>query len=188
MKKLLLSAALATVFGVAALAPQAASATDGTITFNGKISSATCSIGSSGTPATGGSFTVTLPTVATSALGSASGTVAGITPFAIKLTGCSNLTTGNIKTYFEPGSTINTAGRLSTATGAGQATGVDLALLNFDQSAINLNTPSTNTSTAAVTSTSTSATLNYFVEYYNNGGTLAAGAVSSTVNYSIVYP
>lgn len=187
MNKLLLSTALATVFGVAALAPQAAAATDGTITFNGKISSATCSIGSTGTPSTGGSFTVTLPTVATSALGS-SGTVAGITPFSIKLTSCSNLTAGNIKTYFEPGSTINTNGRLSIATGTGQATGVDLALLNFDQSAINLNNASTNTTTAAVTASSTSATLNYFVEYYNNGGTLAAGAVSSTVNYSIVYP
>jgi major type 1 subunit fimbrin (pilin) len=185
MKKILLSAALAAVFGVVALAPQAATATDGTITFAGKISSSTCTIGSSGTPSTGGSFTVTLPTVSTGALGTSSGTVAGTTPFSINLSNCTSaLNGGSVKAYFEPGSTINTNGRLNTA-----VAGVDLQVLNSGQTGINL---STQAGTTSATVTGGSATLAYYVQYYNNGangtGAVGSGTVGSSVNYSIVYP
>ena len=63
MKKTILSAALAAVMGVVAFAPQNAKASDGTITFNGKITAQTCTIAGNGG---GSSFTVTLPTVSTS--------------------------------------------------------------------------------------------------------------------------
>lgn len=184
MNKTLLSAALIAGFGVAALAPQAAKATDGTITFNGQISSNTCSIASTSVGGSGtASFTVTLPTVAAGALGTSAGTSAGTTPFSINLTGCTG--TGNVSAYFEPGSTITAAGRLKV-TGA---TGVDLQLLNSGQTAINLSTQAGTTSASIATG---SADLKYFVQYYNNGtgtgGKVTAGAVASTVNYTIQYP
>ncbi len=63
MNKLLLTSALVVAFGAAALAPQVARASDGTITFNGKVTASTCTIGVNGGGASNG---VTLPTVATS--------------------------------------------------------------------------------------------------------------------------
>lgn len=169
MKALLLTAAIAAT----GLFATSASATDGTITFNGTITSATCTI-NSGSP----SFTVTLPKVGTTAF-AAAGDFAGRTPFSINLSGCT--ATGTVQAYFEPGSTINAAGRLNNG---GTATGVDLQVLNDSMSAINLSTQS-GTSTATISSNA--ATLNYYVEYYATTGTVGAGTVSSTVNYTIQY-
>lgn len=183
MNKTLLSAALIAGFGIAALAPQAARATDGTITFAGKIVANTCTIGSSSGPTgtTGtASFTVTLPTVASGALGTTAGTVAGATPFSINLSACST-TTGSVKTYFEPGLSVNGNGRLTT-----NITNLDLQLLNDSQSPINLNTQA---GTTTATIASNAATLKYFAQYYNTStAAIAAGTVSASVNYTVVYP
>src|SRR5690606_34859176 len=86
-------------------APLAASAADGTFTFNGKVTDKTCTIS---TPARN-DFTLTLPTVSRSTL-AAAGSVAGRTPFTINLTQCS---AGDVATYFEPGATVDfNSGRL----------------------------------------------------------------------------
>jgi major type 1 subunit fimbrin (pilin) len=176
MKKILVSAALAALLGTAAFS---AGAVDGTITFNGKVNSNTCTINAG----TGPSFAVTLPTVGASALGTTAGTVAGTTPFNIALSACS--ATGTVKAYFEPGSTINANGRLSNTATTGAATGVDLQVLNNSQAAINLNTQA-NTTTATIASNA--ATLNYYVQYYNTAAAaVGAGTVTSTVNYTIQY-
>jgi major type 1 subunit fimbrin (pilin) len=173
MSKRLLSAALIAGLGLAFV--PGAHAVDGVISFQGQIASNTCTINNGSTQ----SFTVTLPTVGASALGNSSGTVAGTTPFTIDLSACT--ATGNVQAYFEPGSTINTNGRLDTG-----VTGVDLRLLNDGQNPIDLNTQS-GTTVAAISSGA--ATLKYFVQYYNNGaGSVGTGAVNSTVAYSIVYP
>lgn len=179
MSKRLLSAALITGLSVAAFAPNAAHAVDGTITFSGKISANTCTVGSSVNGVAGASsFTVTLPTVNAAALGSAN-TVAGTTPFAIALTSCSAGMT-SVKAYFEPTSAINGSGRLASG-----VAGVDLQLLNDSGTAINLNTQANATSATVV---STKATLNYSVQYYNNGaGSVGTGLVSVPLSYSIVY-
>ncbi|GAB2563003.1 type 1 fimbrial protein [Dyella jejuensis] len=183
MKKTLLTAALLTAVGVVALAPQAARATDGQITINGKITSSTCTI-NSGTS----SFAVTLPTVAVSAL-NATGAVAGDTPFSISLTGCTISTAGNVSAYFEPGANVQADGNLKNT---GSATGVEVQLLNSGNTPINLGSASgsQNSTTAAVTTTSTSATLNYFAQYIVPASSTkaAAGAVSTSVYYSVTYP
>lgn len=176
MKKILVSAALAAILGTAAFS---ASAVDGTITFNGKVNSNTCTINAG----TGASFAVTLPTVGAGSLGTTAGTVAGTTPFNIALSACS--ATGTVKAYFEPGATINTNGRLSNTATTGAAAGVDLQVLNSGQTAINLNTQS---GTTTATIASNAATLNYFVQYYNTtAAAVTAGNVTSTVNYTIQY-
>ncbi|MBE1159376.1 fimbrial protein [Dyella acidiphila] len=186
MKKTIITAALLTAFGVAALAPLAASATDGTITINGKISSSTCTINGNGSGSS--SFTVTLPTVAASALAS-TGAVAGDTPFSLVLSGCTFSASGTVSTYFEPGANVLADGNLKNN---GSATGVEVQLLNSGNTAIALGSASgsQNASTAAVTTSSTGATLNYFAQYVVPASSTkaVAGSVTTTVNYDITYP
>ncbi|WP_267226689.1 fimbrial protein [Dyella silvae] len=184
MKKVMLTA-LAALFGGAVLAPMAATASDGQITFSGNVNASTCTIASSANGTTGtANFAVALPTVSKASLGAAAGVTAGTTPFSLSLTNCP-AGTNTVAANFDASAAINTNGRLNnTNSGAGAATGVDLQVLNNSQAAINLNTQA-NATTAAVTGGN--ATLNYFVQYYNNGGTLGAGTVASAVNYSITY-
>jgi major type 1 subunit fimbrin (pilin) len=184
MNKLLIASALVASLGALALAPQAAHASDGTITFNGKVTASTCTIGVNGGGASNG---VTLPTVATSALNGSIGKVAAATPFSVSLSACTFGTAGNVGLYFEPGPTTQADGNLkNTAT----PNGVEIQLLNNTQGVMALNNAAgaQNGSTAAVTTTSTSATLNYYAQYYASAATVNAGTVTSTVTYSVIYP
>ena len=127
------SGVLATAaIAAAAAMPAVSQAADGTITFTGQITSQTCTISGNGG---GKNFTVTLPTVSTSALATA-GTTAGRTPFNIALSNCTP-NSGNVSTYFEPGATVDTTtGQLINASGT--ATNVEIGLLNGDSSVITL--------------------------------------------------
>ena len=183
MNKTLLSAALIAGFGVAAFAPQTARASDGTVTFAGKVSASTCTINVNASGAA--SATVTLPTVDVAALPS-SGKVAGATPFSIALTACTFGTAGNVGVYFEPGANTQADGNLKNTSATNN---VEIQLLNSTQGVMTLNSASgaQNGTTAAVTTTSTSATLNYFAQYYATAAA-TAGTVGSSVTYSVVYP
>ena len=90
MNKTLLSAALIAGFGIAAFAPQAARASDGTITFNGKVLSSTCTVSN----ASGGIVTVTLPDVPYTAF-TGTGSTAGLKAFSLNLTGCPTTPAGD---------------------------------------------------------------------------------------------
>lgn len=184
MNKTLLSAALIAGFGVAALAPQAANASDGTVTFAGKVTASTCTI-NVGTTSGGSSSTVTLPTVDVASL-SAAGKVAAPTPFSIYLTACTFANAGNVGVYFEPGANTQTDGNLKNTAATNN---VEIQLLNSTQGVMTLNSASgaQNGTTAAVTTSSTSATLNYYAQYYATAAA-TAGTVGSSVTYSVVYP
>ena len=95
-----LAIALIAAVGFVALAPNQASAVDGTINVTGTINSSTCKINGGNSPAT---VNVTLPTVSTTSL-TAAGQTAGRTAFNLALSGCGALT--KAQTYFEPGPTI----------------------------------------------------------------------------------
>lgn len=160
-------------------------AVDGTITFTGEITANTCSISGNG----GNSdFTVALPKVSATALNTAPDHTAGRTAFNIALSGCSP--NGNVRTYFEPGSSVNlTTGRLTTA-----VANVEIGLLNADFTSIKIgaadgSTPGTtqNSQTVAISGTGT-ATLPYFAEYNAPGGTTNTGPVNTTVRYTLIYP
>lgn len=182
MNHLIRSSILGTAITFAALSPMTAAASDGTITFNGQITSVTCNISGNGG---GSSFTVTLPTVSTGALGAA-GVTAGRTPFNIVLSGASCTNGAVASTYFEPGATVDSAtGKLKNSTGT--ATNVQLGLLNGDATAIVLGAPQASQNSKSVTIASNTGTLNYFVEYVATGGAATAGTVGSTVTYSISY-
>ncbi|UTH74787.1 fimbrial protein [Chromobacterium sp. IIBBL 290-4] len=156
----------------------AAMASDGLITITGKIAAQTCTI----TGTTGTNVSVPLPTVGASAL-TTSGATAGATPFNIRLTSCpSGL--NNAQTRFEVGSTIDSqTGNLLNAVGTGNATNVEVQVLNSSFAPINL---SSNVGSQSVSINNGTATLNYYAQYYATGAA-TAGLVNSSVQYSMTY-
>lgn len=167
------------VAGVCAL--PAAHAADGTITVNGEITGTTCTISGNGG---GKSFTVPLPEVLTSAL-NAAGNTAGNTDFNIKLTNCQP-NSGNVSTYFEPGSTVNPqSGKLKNV--SGNAQNVEIGLLNKGGAAIMLGAGKPTQNSARATITNGTATLEYTAQYVAAGGAASAGSVNTSVLYSMDY-
>jgi major type 1 subunit fimbrin (pilin) len=190
MNKTLLSAALIAGFGIAAFAPQAARATDGTITITGAINAVTCKVGT-GSP---NNVAVVLPTVSNTAFTGA-GSVAGSTGFNIVVSGCATSQT-SATTYFENGATDSTDGNLKNA--GGTATNVEVQLLNGSGgslaagSVIALNAPAATQNSSVYTlvtsGTTKGVTLNYYAQYYATAATApTAGTVSTTVQYSMIY-
>ncbi|MNG00710.1 Type-1 fimbrial protein, A chain precursor [compost metagenome] len=164
--------------GAAIILP--AQAADGTITFNGSITATTCTVTVNGVNA---SATVNLPAARLSDLG-VSGNTAGATDFNVVLSNCTGLpaTGQGAAVHFESGSQVNTDGRLNP-TRAGS--GVELAIyprnnatpLMLGQAPL---TAIGNIAGGAIT-------LPYTVKYRSISTTPTAGAVSSSVTYSIVY-
>ena len=168
--------------GLLAVAPFA-HANDGTIEFTGMVTALTCTInGGSG----GENFTVPLPPVSTSSL-AAVGSSAGRTPFAITLTDCTP-DNGQVATFFEPGATVD-PNTNQLMVDAGGATNVQLRLLNSDYSKILAGAAMGTQNSVPVSIDGGNATLNYFVEYAQEGASGATpGAANSRIQYTLVYP
>ncbi|HEV2540898.1 MAG TPA: fimbrial protein [Frateuria sp.] len=182
MSKRLLSTALLAVLGLAAFAPQAALAADGTVTFNGKILSSTCTVSN----ASGGNVAVTLPAIPVSSFGS-QGSVAGITPFSLNLTGCPTTPSGVVVGAAFSGASIDTTtGAIKNATGAGNSN-VEVQLTNAaGTTPFNLNT-NPNPVNATISAGGT-ATLAYQAQYYQPTSTaVTAGTVTASVTYTLTY-
>jgi major type 1 subunit fimbrin (pilin) len=175
MKHKLLSAF---VLAATAMVAQVASAADGTITFTGSITDTTCSINGGAT----GSFAVVLPQVSTSSMAGVNVT-SGRTPFKIALTGCT-VQAGKVHAYFESGAAVDTVTGNLKNTGAAQ--GVQIRLLNADESKINVGNADAAQNSQVADLVAGAATLPYFAEYVRTGD-ITAGSVNSAVMYSIVY-
>lgn len=179
MNKTLFSAALIAGFGIAALAPQNARAVDGTITFNGKVLNSTCSVSN----ATAGVVAVTLPDVQSSAF-TASGSVAGLTPFSLVLTGCPTTPSGVVVGAAFSGGSIDSA-HAGTITNTGTSN-VNVQMTDSSGTALNLSTNS-NPVNAVISGTGT-ATLGYKAQYYQPTATaVTAGTVTASVSYTLTY-
>ena len=173
---LLIVAAVAT--GIAA---PAAFASDGTITFNGKITATTCQISGNGG---GSSFDVNLDEVSSTALPTDKATAAP-RGFTIALSNCTPAS-GNAAVYFEPGATVDTTtGQLLNVNGT--ATNVELGLLNGDSSVIKLGQNSDTQNVKWASISSGAATFQYYAQYVAKGGAATAGSVKSSVTYSVIY-
>ncbi|MGO4701662.1 fimbrial protein [Dyella sp. 2RAB6] len=176
--KNVLATALIAALGFAALAPNQASAADGTINITGSVTASTCKINGANSPAT---VNVTLPTVSTTSLGTA-GAIAGRTAFALNLSACGSLT--KAQTYFEPGPTIMADGNLKNSSGT--ATGVEVQLLNNDFSAINLAGTASTQASQQIALASGAGNLNYYAQYFATAAA-GAGTVSTTVQFTMMY-
>lgn len=164
------------LLAIAAIAPMAAQASDGTITYAGLLNSNTCTIVA---PA---SFTTTLPTLSATALGAAA-TTAGSTPFSVGLTACTAGVTGATM-FFESGANVDVAtGRLKNT---GTATNVELQIRNTDGTVVDISKASGAQGALAGVIASNAGTARYAVNYYATG-VATTGTVASSVTYSIIY-
>ena len=170
--------------------PLAAQASDGTITFDGSISSQTCTINGGASPQ---NFTVHLPQgLAASTLNNGTN-VAGKTQFTIALTNCTTAS-GSATTFFEGGATVDSVtNQLKNATGTGYASNVQVQLLDgvTDQkilvgSPVDPLSNNTQGTTWVPISTSGAATLTYYAQYYATG-TVGPGLVNTSVVYDVIY-
>lgn len=181
----LLSTALAAVVGLAAFAPQAASASDGTITFNGKVLSSTCAVGSvTGGSATGNNVAVTLPDVQKSAF-TAQGSTAGQTAFSLNLTGCPTTPSGVVVGAAFSGAIDASTGAIQNTSGATYSN-AEVQMTDSSGTAINLSTNPTPV-TATINGSGT-ATLAYRAQYYQpTAAAVTAGTVTAAVTYTFTY-
>ncbi|MFC0141284.1 fimbrial protein [Erwinia mallotivora] len=182
---------IVTITLIAGFSSSVASANDGTISFTGNISDATCIIsGGDDTQLNqGADFTVTLPTVSITALNAAN-KYAGDTKFYINLSGnnCTDNKIANV--IFERAQSTNidsTTGFLknTVATSGGGAANVYIRILNKDASALNLSLQ--NTSHQPVTIKNNTASFQYWAQYASVGGAASAGKVASDLVYSVTY-
>lgn len=177
---------LAAIYGFSSAA---ATANDGTITFEGKIEDATCLIsgGDETNQDQGPNFKVTLPKVSTTAL-AASGEFAGDTPFYINLSGenCPNGKIANV--IFERAQSTNidsATGYLKNTETTGGAKNVFIRLLNSNKAPLNLN--EANSSHQPITIAGNKAQFKYWGQYVAVSAAATAGTVKSDVIYSITY-
>lgn len=179
----------ATVVSLMSVVSTGVTANDGTISFVGTISDATCDItgGDENQPNQGADFTVNLPPVSVTALSSA-GKYAGDTRFFINLSGqnCPNNKVANV--VFERAQSTNidnTTGYLKNHTISGAAENVQVRILNNDKKPLKLN--EMNADHQAVTINQNTARFEYWGQYASVNGAAKAGTVSTDVIYSITY-
>lgn len=164
-------------------------ANDGTITFTGSISDATCEIsgGDESNPSQGANFTVHLPPVSVTAL-SAKGKYAGDTRFFINLSG-QNCTNGKIaNVVFERAQSTqidSETGFLKNRAQSGAANNVQVRILNHDKAPLNLNL--LNADHQPLTIANNTAQFAYWGQYAAVNGASSAGTVETDVIYSITY-
>ncbi len=176
-----LAIALSAALALGASAP--AFAQSGTITFNGEVTATTCEVAF---PGTGGSATdpvVTLPTVATTSLGTA-GNTAGKTPVTVQIGTAAKPCAGNsVALELNPNRNADQAnGRLNNTDATG-ATNVQVALRDANDAEINLSAPWASQRVSLATGV---AEVEFAGEYYATGAA-TAGAVSSNVQYTLDY-
>lgn len=187
MKKTLLTAALLTAVGVAAVVPQvrAANTSSGTISFNGSLTASTCTVAVNGGAS---SVTVQLPvTPLVNGVLSTAGSSAGWTAVTLALSGCTGLT-GYTKVYpYFTGSTIDTT--TGYLTNGGTATNVEVALSNGQNTtnALTLQGASGAQNAGTQLLSATTPTFAYFAGYVATAAGVTAGSVNTSVQYNLNY-
>jgi major type 1 subunit fimbrin (pilin) len=172
---------IASALGLAAVGAHAADVGDGTLTINGKLTAATCTVSGNGQ---GKDFTVTLPTLSAQTLSSA-GATAGSTGFSIALTNCTPAT-GNVHTFWQYGANTLADGNLKNNGSAGN---VEVQLVDYNGTPATIDVSKAdgaqNSHTVAIASGA--ANLKYAAQYVSPAGSATAGDVTTSVTYSMSY-
>lgn len=192
IKRAMIAAGVASTMAL----PMAGQASDGTITFTGAVTASTCTLSVNG-GANAGTATVALPTVDSSALtGVAPRTTAAGTFFSIGVSNCTavaDLGVGVkptlVQIYFEAGPNVDeaTGGLINTIAGSN----VEVNLYNASGSTI-VGTqimPGTGTNQPLTQSINTGGTQWFYAGYSTAGvgAQVSAGAVSTSITYSLIY-
>ncbi|MBA1197009.1 type 1 fimbrial protein [Pseudomonas plecoglossicida] len=162
---------------IAASGAQIAIASDGTINFEGVITSQTCTINSPPT--------VVLPKIPAGALKGVEGGTAGLVDFTVDLTACTGSAT-TAAAFFEGGAGVDvgTGHLLNTGT----ASGVEMQLVDTVASkAIRAGDAAQMTETTQNDVSSGAVSMNYGVQYIATSATPGPGTVIGSVTYSINY-
>ncbi|NBF03873.1 fimbrial protein [Pseudomonas sp. Fl5BN2] len=184
MKKLFVAAGMASGLLMAAGSAWA-DGVDVRLEFTGFISTETCSVENTAS----GTYVhkVDLPPVGSSVLAE-KGTVAGLTPFKLKFTGCSGSTVG---VWFKPDLTKVDAlsgALINTYSGVETASNVQVQLLNSQQQALNLNTITPDDiQKVNVDKGSKDATLNFYAQYLAGADNTTGGPVAASVVLDMVF-
>jgi len=192
MKKNTLYKALTSAFVILGGLSANANAADGTITFQGTVTSSACTtiVGAApagGTP--GSTTTVNLPPVSADTLNAASGTYAGHTAFTIQLTGCQ--VAGSLDSVRATFSTASPAAGDSTVMGNTAPSGaadVAVAILTAQSTPVHLNGGTLLDPGAALpAATAGPVTLNYLAAYKSLSTAVSPGPVTGIADYVISY-
>ena len=194
IKRAMLAAGIATTMAL----PLTGQASDGTITFTGAVTASTCTLSVNG-GANAGTATVALPTVDRAALtGTGAGTTAAGTFFSVGVTGCTGVADigsgtpaapTSVAIYFEAGPNVDeaTGGLINTVTGSN----VEVNLYNASGATIvgSQIFPGTPTHQPAALTIASGGTQWFYAGYSTAGAAAAAtaGAVSTSITYSLVY-
>jgi len=164
-------------------ASQAFAFSDNTVTFQGEVTSETCSVTINGNSA---KPIVLLPTVNASAL-AAAGSTAGQATFDIGVTGCTgNATAATTINSVFTGNSVSTAGNLSNVASTDAATNVEVQILDTASKAIDFTSGFTGAGDLTLAAGAKSATATYTAQYYATGEA-TAGAVEATMQYAVSY-
>ena len=161
-----------------------ASAYDGTIDFEGEVTTNTCVInGGAASP-----MKVILPRVQASQFTGAVQSTAAHTRFVVALTGCTG--GGNARLFFEANGlnldyAVNALKNKDVS--AQKATGIGFALFDEDRTRIQLDKSRGQQGAKSVPITSAAAQLGYEVAYVKIAPTVTAGKVLGSIEYSIDY-
>lgn len=172
-----------------AVLPSAVMATP-TVTFQGEVTSQTCSVEINGQT----NSIVLLPTVALTDFGAtpAAGQTAGLTPFTISVSGCTAPTTDqNIATQFLGYDVDSNTGVLgNTNTGSDAASGFGIQLLSDSTgdtgTEVTLNGV-TSVSGLVLPANETSASHEFGARYYSLSGSGTAGKITAVTEYTVSY-
>jgi len=193
IKQALIAAGMATAMAL----PMSTQASDGTLTFTGAVTANSCTLKVNGV--TGATATVALPTVDTAALSNvAPRTTAAGTFFSIDVSACTAVqdiggtaAPSTVQIYFEAGPNVDetTGGLINTAVGGSN---VEVNLYNASGATV-VGTqikPGTPTNQPPTQVATTDATHWFYAGYSTacgGGAAATAGAVSTSITYSLVY-
>ena len=191
IKKAATAASVAAVMGL----PMSGLASDGTITFTGAVTGSSCTINVNGSAST--TTTVALPTVDTAALTDvAPRSTAGGTFFNMVLSGCAAVddygagaAPTNVQIYFEAGPNVDesTGGLIN---GAASGSNVEVKLYNASEATVvgTQITPGKATVQPPVQTIAGAGTQWFYAGYSTeDNGAATAGAVSTSITYSLIY-
>lgn len=164
-----------------------------TITFNGKITDATCDVSleyKGAEVGTAGTGAIMLDEVSKATL-TAANSSAGQEPFFIVAKNCTLGTPAKTKiaANFKSANGDN-QGYLNNTASTGAASNVQFRLLDSGREVIKVNDPNQSSTTAYTdinTDEAGDTKMLYFVEYVSSLGGATGGAVTSTVDYELMY-
>jgi len=164
-------------------AAQVALASDGTITFKGEVTAATCTIDIGGS---GPNADVLLPPISANAL-PGQGDTAGWTEFNINLTGCQGTPLSQAIAQFEAGGDVDpVTNKLKNVDNSGNsATNVQVALREISGQDIVIGQGPAQSAPFAFVGDA--ATLRYEAGYYASATGVTPGLVEANVTYTIAY-